>query len=250
MINLVRAEFRKTFSTQVWFWMLVVCLALTTLGVVVPLATSGDADVSLHLHDLFSIVAEVPAYVALFVLGVLSVTTEYRYQTITPTVLGTPSRATIMTAKLIATSLVAVGYALACLVLELAIALPWLSSRGIDAHLGNEVGALLGVFVVLVLYAVVGLGFGALVRNQIVAISVGIAFVLIIDHIIGAIPGVKDIYPYLLSGATNAITNSKADRTFNGVTLLSPLAGVAVLVAWGLVTAVVGATVSMNRDIT
>ena len=32
------------------------------------------------------------AYVVVFVLGVLAVTTEFRYQTITPTVLQTPSR--------------------------------------------------------------------------------------------------------------------------------------------------------------
>jgi ABC-type transport system involved in multi-copper enzyme maturation permease subunit len=250
MINLVRAELRKVFSTQVWFWMLIVCLALTTLGVVIPLSTSNDSDVTQHLHDLFSIVAEVPAYVALFVLGVLSVTTEYRYQTITPTVLSTPSRRRLITAKLIATLVLGVAYSLACIALELAIALPWLSSRNIDAHLNDQLGAIFGVFVVLTLYAVVGLGIGALVRNQIVAVSVGIAFILIIDHLVLAIPKVKDVFPYLLSGGTAAITNSAGDRSANGVQLLSPLGGVAVLVIWGLATAIIGASVSMNRDIT
>ena len=34
MINLVRAEFLKLRSTQVWFWMLLICVALTSLVVV------------------------------------------------------------------------------------------------------------------------------------------------------------------------------------------------------------------------
>ena len=250
MTNLIRAEFRKVFTTQVWFWMLVICLGLTTLGVVAPIASSGNADIEQHLHDLFSIVAELPAYVALFILGVLSVTTEYRYQTITPTVLATPSRWRLIIAKLLATALIGVAYALACIVLELAIALPWLAARGINAHLGSQVGAIGGVFVVLALFALVGLGVGALLKNQIVAVSVGVAFILIIDHIIVAIPTVKNVYPYLLSGGTNAITNGHSDRYVNGVHLLPPLGGVAVLIVWGLVTAVLGAGITMNRDIT
>jgi ABC-2 type transport system permease protein len=183
------------------------------------------------------------------VLGVLSVTTEYRYQTITPTVLTTPSRRRLITAKLLATALIGVGYALACIVLELAIALPWLSARGINAHLNDQVGAILGVFVVLALFSLVGLGIGALLKNQIVAVSVGVAFVLILDHAIVGIPKVRNVYPYLLSGGTDAITNGHADRYVNGVHLFAPLGGVVVLVVWALVTAIVGASLTMNRDI-
>jgi len=250
MINLVRAEFRKVFSTQVWFWMLFICLGLTALGVALPIGTSGDAEVQRHIRDVLSTVAEVPAYAPLFVLGVLSVTTEYRYQTITPTVLTTPSRARLITSKLIATALLGIGYALACLALELAIGLPWLAARNIDVHLGSHLGAILGVFLVLALFAVVGLGAGALIKNQIVAVSVGLAFVLILDHIVVGIPGAKHVYPYLLSGATEAITNSPVERTVNGVHLLSPGGGVAVLIVWGLVMAGLGAGLTMNRDIT
>ena len=34
MTGLVKAEFRKLLTTQVWFWMLVVAMSLTVLGVV------------------------------------------------------------------------------------------------------------------------------------------------------------------------------------------------------------------------
>jgi len=59
------------------------------------------------------------------------------------------------------------------------------------------------------------------------------------------------VYAYMLSGATDAITTTPgSDNRIDGVHLLSVGGGVAVLVAWGLVTAVVGAGLTMNRDIT
>jgi ABC-2 type transport system permease protein len=252
VINLVRAEFRKLFTTQVWFWMLLVTLALSALGTVGSiLGPSGDADLQAHVRDVFTAVTQTPSYVAIFVLGVLSVTTEYRHQTITPTVLATPSRWTLITAKMISTALIGIGYALACVILEMAIALPWLHSRGITIDFGSHIGALLCVFLVLALYALVGLGAGALLKNQIVAVSVGVAFVLIIDHIVAVIPGVRHAYPYLLSGATDAITTVPgSDNRITGVHLLSVGGGVAVLVAWGLVMSLLGAGLTMNRDIT
>ena len=252
MTNLIRAEFRKVFTTQVWMWMLLICLALSALGTIGSiLSQANDVDLQIHVRDVFTAVTQTPAYVAIFVLGVLSVTTEYRYQTITPTVLATPSRWTLISAKLISTTLLGIAYSFACVALEMAIALPWLSSRHITIDFGGHLGALLLVFVVLTLYAVVGLGAGALIKNQIVAVSVGVAFVLIIDHVIAVIPGVRHIYPYMLSGATDAITTEPgSDNRIGGVHLLSVGGGVAVLIVWGLVMAVVGAGLSMNRDIT
>lgn len=251
MAGLIRAEFRKLRTTQVWFWMLLLCVGLTVLGVVAQIAgTRDDAELALHVRDVLTSAAGAFTYIPLFVLGVLSVTTEYRYQTITPTVLATPSRWRLISAKLITYALVGVVYAVTCLLIQLAIALPWLSARHVHVSLGDNKGPLIAVFVVLALYALVGLGAGALMRNQIVAVSVGVIFILIIENILLAIPGVKHVYPYTLSGATNAIlTDVHGDRTANGVNLLSQANGVITLVIWGLGMAIIGAGYTMNRDI-
>ena len=88
-------------------------------------------------------------------------------------------------------------------------------------------------------------------RNQIVAVSIGVIFILILQTIVLAIPGVKNVYPYLLGGATNSIlTGAHDDRTANGVVLLSQSAGVVTLAVWALVMAILGAGITMNRDIT
>ena len=91
MITLVRAEFRKLLTTQVWFWLLLATVAISALLIVAQLAPA-DSDVrsSVDVANMFA--SSSRPNVLVFVLGVLGVTTEFRYQTITPTVLTTPSR--------------------------------------------------------------------------------------------------------------------------------------------------------------
>ena len=157
MVALIRAELRKLLTTQVWFWMLLISVGLTVLGVVAQIAgEKHDEVLAGNVHDVLTSAAGAFTYVPLFVLGALAVTTEYRYQTITPTVLATPSRWKLVTAKMITYALVGIVYAVICLVIQLAIALPWLSARHIHVSLADNKGPLLAVFAVLALYALVG----------------------------------------------------------------------------------------------
>lgn len=250
MTALIRAELRKLRSTQVWFWLLLASAALTALSVVGQIAgTSSNADLSDHVHDTLATASA--GYIAVFVLGVLSVTTEFRYQTITPTVLATPSRWRLISAKLITFALVGVGFALVCVVVDLAVALPWLAARGVSVPFRDSYTAVLSVFTVVALLALVGLGAGALLRNQIVAVVVGLLFLLLIDNIILIIPVVKFAYPFLPGGLIAAINAQvHANRVVNNVSLLPVWAGVVGLVIWALGTALLGAGLTMNRDIT
>ncbi len=254
MVGLIRAEFRKLLTTQVWFWMLLLCIGLTALVVVGNIAgTKTDVELAANVRDVMVSATSSFTYVPIFVLGALAVTTEYRYQTITPTVLATPSRWALITAKLITYALVGALYALICLAIQLAMALPWLSGRHIHVSLSDQKGPLLAVFAVLALFALVGLGAGALLRNQIVAVSVGVIFILVLARLFIIIPGVKYIYPYLPTGAVDSIVTDPHDtesRVINHVHLISPGAGIAVLAVWGLGMALLGAGITMNRDIT
>jgi ABC-2 type transport system permease protein len=248
MIRLVRSELLKIRTTQVWFWLLLAAIAVTALLVIGQLASSGGVENSSDVFDLFT--ASGTAYVVVFVLGVLGVTTEYRYQTITPTVLATPSRWALVTAKMIVYALLGALFALVCVIVQVAIALPWLASKHIDitsqSHLPR---ALFGVFLVVALFGIVGLGFGALIRNQIVAVSVGVIFLVVLQNILPAIPGVKYAYPYTPGGAVNGIFTI-GDETINDVTLLSFGGGVVVLLLWAFIPAVLGAMFTLTRDIT
>jgi ABC-2 type transport system permease protein len=249
VVRLIRAEFLKLRTTQVWFWLLLAAVAIAALLVIAPLASDGVHNGS-DVADMFT--SSGTAYVPVFVLGVLGVTTEFRYQTITPTVLATPSRWALVTAKMITYALVGALYAAICIAVQLAIALPWLSSKNLDVSLGSDhiPRALLGVFAVVGLFGIIGLGVGAMLRNQIVAVTVGVIFLLVLENIIIAIPGVKHAYPYLPGGGVSSILTITGDRSANGVQLLSPLGGVVVLLLWAFIPAVLGAGITMNRDIT
>lgn len=252
MMRLVHAEFRKLLTTQVWFWLLMATIAIGALLAVGQIAPSEGIRTPEKVPDLFAAFASSPGYVVLFTLGVLGVTTEFRYQTITPTVLQTPSRWAIVTAKMITYAIVGVVYAIAALLAETVVGVPWLNAKGIDVRWsdGHVQHAIVGTFGVLALFGIVGLGIGALLRNQIVAVVVGIIFLVLVENIILVIPGVKHVWPYTPNGGTQAILYTQGDNTVNGVHLLSTGGGVLVLLLWAFIPAVAGAAFSMNRDIT
>jgi ABC-2 type transport system permease protein len=230
VIRLIRAEFLKLRSTQVWFWLLLAAVALSALFVIGPLASRGDIRTGSDVADMFASASI--GYVVIFVLGVLGVTTEFRYQTITATVLATPSRWTLITAKMISYAILGLLYAAVCLIVQLAIAIPWLSAKNVHYSLSSDhiPHALIGVFVVLALFGIIGLGAGALLKNQIVAVTVGVIFLVALQNIFLAIPGVKHAYPYLPGGAVNAIVRVGASSDdYNGVHVLSTAGGVVML---------------------
>lgn len=249
MIRLVRAELLKLRTTQVWFWLLLGSLAIAALVVIAPIA-SGDVKTSADLANMFT--GAGTAYLPVFVLGVLGVTTEFRYQTITPTVLATPSRWALVTAKMLAYALVGAVYAALCVLVQLAIAVPWLNARNVDVTLGsNDVPqALVSVFATVALFGIIGLGVGALMKNQIVAVTVGMIVLLVVNNLLLAIPGVKQVFPYTPVGGLAALLTVHGDRTNDGVTLLSPWGGVVVLLLWAFIPAILGASITMTRDIT
>ena len=250
MLRLVRAEFVKLRTTQVWLWMLLADVAIGGLVAVASLAPNDVITAPKDVPYLFA--TSNGALLTAFVLGVLGMTTEYRHQTITPTVLATPSRWAIVTAKLITYAVVGVAYAAACIGVQLAIALPWLSAKHIHVDFADHdlQRALFGMPGVFALFALFGIGVGALLRSQILAVTLGLVFLLVVQNLVAAIPSIQDAWAYTPAGATIAILYPYERASAADVQLLHAQAGLLVLVLWALVPAAVGAGYSMNRDIT
>jgi hypothetical protein len=250
MTRLIGAELLKLRSTQVWLWLLAAVVLLGGGIVAGSFATSGAVK---DAHDVANSIAYANgACVATFILGALGITTEYRHQTITPTLLGTPSRWAVVGAKLIGYAIVGAGYAVACLAVQLSIALPWASAKGID--LGGDGAELrrvvLGMVAVLTLMALVGVGVGALVKNQVVTIVVSLVFFFVLEGVISAIPYVRDVWRYTPSGGITSLLFTGSDARVNDAPVLSHWGGALVLLAWAAVPAVIGAGLTMRRDIT
>jgi hypothetical protein len=107
------------------------------------------------------------------------------------------------------------------------------------------VESLLSAIVVIAIFAVVGIGLGVLVRNQITAVIGALAYLFVLEPLIQIIPVVKDIYPYLPGAAASAITGSGRSTS----SLLVPWAGGLVLLGWGVLFALSGWIFTIRRDI-
>ena len=96
----------------------------------------------------------------------------------------------------------------------------------------------------LVIYALIGVGIGALVRNQVGAIVGGLVYLFVIEPVIRSIPATSGAYKWMPGGALEAMT-----ATFEGPELLGAWQGGLLLLGYGLVAAVLGTFLAVRRDI-
>lgn len=105
-------------------------------------------------------------------LGALSITGEIRHGTIRPTFLATPRRARVIIAKVAASALAGLAIGLLAEALTVALEGAGLAMRGIQIALsaGDYVQLLAGGALAAALWAAIGVGVGAIVRNQVGAV--------------------------------------------------------------------------------
>ena len=250
MIRLIRAEVRKLLSTRVWLWLLLGSCALGAAFACLTLGFAGQPDSGIPARDdpaiqptLFNPAGAAVVFVV--VLSMIGITQEFRHRTATPTFLTTPNRALVTVAKLITYLVAGAVYAVVTAVVLVAIAVPWLSSAGADVSLGGENGkVLIGGIVASALYALIGVGVGALVRNQVGAIVGVLVYLFVLEPIVRGIPATSPVYRYLPGGAQEALTAS-----LQAPELLERWQGALLLIGYGLVSAGLAMTLTLRRDI-
>src|SRR5436305_6202541 len=95
--------------------------------------------------------------VALLVLGLLGLTTEFRHKTITPTLLASPNRVQLLLGKTIAYGILSILYSAVCVVVNLIMASIWLSALSVPVKFGGEVpSGLLRSFLALLRLGLLG----------------------------------------------------------------------------------------------
>jgi ABC-type transport system involved in multi-copper enzyme maturation permease subunit len=248
----LRAEARKLLTTQVWFWMVVLTAALSLLVASLVSAFTSTDDAGIPIEALLNGVVGFAVLIA-SVLGVIGVTGEYRHLTVTPTFLSVPRRGTVITAKLVTYLITGLALGVLTVALALAVATPWLRGRGFEVDLGasSTIRIIVGGIIASGIWGVIGIGVGALLRNQVAAVVGIVLYRFLIEGILSAIPKVKSAYPYLPGGATNSLLTT-ADPNVNDGSLhfLSPWVGGALLLAYGLVFAIIGTLLTVRRDVT
>lgn len=254
MRPLITSEIRKLFSTKLWLWLLLASMALTALYASLLIGFSNDPDTLTAPLDspagqqtLFAVAAG-GANTLAAILAAIGITGEFRHRTATATLLTTPRRWKVVAAKLAVYTATGAAYAVVCLLVVALVAGPWLNLKGIDmTPLGDGLPATYaGVVADVTIFAVLGVGLGALVRNQVGTVVGLLVYRFVAEPIVTTIPALSDWTAYLPGSASAALTQvSLSTQDY-----LTPWAGGLVLAGYGLLLATLGARVSMTRDVT
>jgi hypothetical protein len=252
MRRLIAGEFGKLFTTRLWLWLLLASMGIAALYASLNIAFADNTvtyplSTSQGQQTLFGVAAGAAKPLAA-VLGAIGLTGEFRHRTVTATFLATPHRGRVVAAKLVTYGLVGAGYGLACTALVAAIAVPWLSAKGIQVALaGNGLPTTMaGGVAVVAVYGLIGVGLGALLREQVAAVVGLLIYLYVVESIVTRIPALADWTMYLPGPAGSAVTGiALTNQDF-----LVPWQGGLVLTGYGIVLAVAGTYFAMRRDVT
>jgi ABC-2 type transport system permease protein len=241
MSSLVSAEFLKLRTTRTAYGFLA-AIVLLTLAVVAANSANVDLRAKEDLEEALSGAGIAAAL--LLVLGIVATTGEHRHGTITSSLLASPDRRRLVGAKVIAYLLTGALLGIAAVLATFAVAVPWLSAR--DAPLDLlDAGDYLGLFVegvaVSALSGAVGVGIGAIVRNQVAAVVGTLVYLFVLEPVIGVVSA--DVAAYTIGGSQSALTAAPVEDA------LDPLAGGLVLAAWALGLSLAGAELEERRDV-
>ena len=264
MSRLVYAELLKLRTTRLWWGVLLgvvvtsVLLAVLTASIA-GLDADGDGTGATPLTDPGLWRSAYTAglgfsYLFTLSLGIIVMAGEYRHQTMSATVLAVPVRVRIVLAKLVALVGAGAGYGVAMVAASAAAAAVVFTIRNLDVWRGDAdiPQAMLLAVLATALWAIIGLGVGTLIRNQVVALMVAIGIGWIVEPLIGFALQALDygeIAKFLPTAATNAVVRPAQQQGVD-ITLLPWWGGALVLLGYGLVSAAIGAALTLRRDIT
>lgn len=270
-MNLVRAELFKIRTTSLWWIMAIVLVPLYAASLLVnwlsvSAASSGGAgadqsaqvEASLRPINVATTLYTSGQYFGVLIVLLLSaivVTSEFFHLTATTTFLVTPRRAMVVLAKFGASIVVALLVWLLTTVLNLIFAPLILSHLGLGAQLGEAgVWRAIGLnALAFVLWAVLGVGAGVLIRSQIAATLIlaitytvgstaaGVIFYLLSQHVWHFFDKLQVLIPTTAS----QLMISGTDLPGNPPRLVGAL----VLIGYALITGIIGTQITRTRDI-
>jgi ABC-2 type transport system permease protein len=196
-------------------------------------------------------------FMLVMLLGLLIVTNEFQHQTATATFLTTPRRGEVV-AKLAAAATTGVLFWLITQAIDLATGIVFFHRMGTDNNLSNPIIqraiALNGLGYLM--WATLGIGLGALLRNQIAAVATGIA-----TYLIGYAGGLAIfivVYTYAIH-STSVLTAAVVLPPVASTIMLSPAhlydhsapwwAGVLSMTGWTIAAAGIGTLLIQKRNI-
>lgn len=239
---IVHAEIRKLLTTRTPLLLFVTAQLLVVAGISGVMAQRDDIAATETQRAAVSHIGLVSLFA--LVLGIMAVAGEYRHRTITDTYLTTPDRARVVLAKLGVYSIAGLIFGLAAAATALASAAIWLAARdeSLAVNSSDLWQTIVGGILWNALFGAIGVGVGALITNLMGAIAAALAWVALVEGVVGQLVGdAADWLPFALGSALDTLPTA-VDGPPQWV------AGVA-LAAYAVVLAAAATLTSVRRDV-
>jgi ABC-2 type transport system permease protein len=240
----LRSELLKQRTTPTTLGLFAGMLGLVALAVVLHSVGFPAEELALRDNQLM-ILGRGEFIGALFaaLLGAMSITAEIRHGTIRPTFLVTPWRGRVVAAKVWVSALVGAGFGLAASALAAGVGTAMLGARGVGVELDGGDYALLiaGGTAASALWAAIGVGIGAVVRDQVPTLIGITAWLLFVEGLFGE--NLTDVSKFAPGTLGMAISGQEPD------TLLAPAISLVLLALYAVAAAAAGRIATTRRDV-
>ena len=239
----MRSELVKLRSTRTNLGLLFGMVGLVLLIVIVTGAAVTPAELAKDEHQraLFGL-GLAGGFIASLI-GVMSITSEFRHGTIRPTFVFTPRRGRVVSAKVFSSFILGVIFGLITEAVAFAVGLAILAIRGVDVVVPTHelVFVALGSIACAALMAALGVGVGAVARNQVLAVIGVVVWFMVVENVmVGVWPQIGKFFPL---AAGDAMTGINSDQ------LLTASQGALVLVGYVLVSFLAALAVTQRMDV-
>lgn len=261
----VRAELMKFFTTRLWWGMAAgIFLAGAIFALLFGFLLTSDAAGAggaggIPTGDETQVASSVYTagisigYLLMLAIGVISIGSEYRHHTISSTFLVQPRRWRVMAAKVVSLLVIGALYGALSLVGSVAAGAVSLTINDADPFPSVDILRTLALsLLVLGLWALIGLGIGILIPNQIAALMIGVGVAWVVEPIAGLLLrswdfGNDHLVKFMPTEATNAVLDAVVSTPDS--VRLEWWAGALTLAAYATVLAGIGSLLTIRRDV-
>jgi len=237
MNRLIRAELTKLTTVRAPRWVLlaqVVLLAMAASGAVVSGTLSAERMATSEGMRTFLAHGGV--------VGITMSAGEFRHGTVVDTFLTTPRRGLVVVAKLVAGALAGLVAGLVVVATVVLLAVIWYGAKGVTLDWHIVVRSTLGVLVWQILYTVLGVALGAVVRAQAAAVVAAVAWLFVAETAMAQL--LTSVGRWLPATAASALGNAP------GKGYLPQVGAGLVLAGWTALAGLLAVEFTRRRDVT
>ncbi|GAB3916021.1 hypothetical protein GCM10011575_23430 [Microlunatus endophyticus] len=264
MTTVLASEVRKIATTRGWIIMICITagVSLVFSGIFALVGLIGPTEGNVFTHPEF--IAAIytgnnqAARVVAIIAGALMMGQEFRYKTLSSSYLAVPNRTKVVGGKAIVTFGYGLAFGLVATVAGFIVATVFVLIKNGSLALGHRGTwqALLLNIVAIALWAMIGFGFGILIKNMLASVLIAVGFAYIIEPIISVIFALQHwTVPANLMPSSATSTLLGVDAT-SAIGAAAPggagwpaWAGLLVLLGWAVIPAVVGIITTVRQDV-